>query len=149
MATSDNTTDHARGGWIGVASLSVVHLLAFGALYLTVVQLFWAAQDHYASIGLQTTTEFNRLATVSNVVAGFTPLVVILIFAEVVFMARTARKCKRWASGYSHAVVFAIGLSMFVSTAWIVHPMAWGTPTTGNAIATDTTQSTIHLTSKR
>lgn len=149
MATSDNTTDHRRGSWIGVVSLSVIHLLAFGALYLTVVQLFWAAQDHYASIGLQTTTEFNRLATVSNVVAGFTPLVVVLIFAEVVFMARTARKGKRWASAYSHAVVFAIGFAMFVSTAWIVHPMAWGIPAAGNAVATEATPSTILLTSKR
>ena len=149
MAASDSTTVDVRRNWIGVVCLSVIHLLAFGALYLMVVQLFWVAEDYYASVGLQTTTEFNRLAVVSNLVVGFTPFVVLVIIAEVAFMARSARKGKRWASAYSHAVVFAIGFAMFVSTAWIILPMASDMQAPDNVVAAEATDSRHHLAAMR
>ena len=111
----------------------MIHLLAFGALYLTVIQLCCVAQDHYAKYGIADTLEFSRLQTVSNYVCGYSPFFVFLVFAETLFVARCSRKRKTWASAYSPAVVFIIGFAMFVSTAWMIHPMAWSVPATGVA----------------
>jgi hypothetical protein len=137
MASAIETESKDPGSWFGVAGISLIHLLAFGALYLTVVQLCWVAQDHYATYDIADTVEFSRLRTVSNYVAGYTPFIVILIFAETLFVARCIRKRKTWASAYSHAVVFMIGFAMFVSTAWMIHPMAWSVPAAGAAPAVD------------
>ena len=145
MASAIEAESKPPGSWFGVAGVSLIHLLAFGALYLTVVQLCWAAQDHYSAYGIADTEEFSRLRTVSNYVAGYTPFIVILIFAETLFVARCIRKRKLWASAYSHAVVFLIGFAMFVSIAWMIHPMAWSVPAGAPApVATDAATDALH-----
>ncbi|TWU19736.1 hypothetical protein [Allorhodopirellula heiligendammensis] len=145
MAPVVETGSKPSGSWFGVAGISLIHLLAFGALYLTVVQLCWAAQHHYSAYGIADTEEFSRLRTVSNYVANYTPFIVILMFAETLFVARCIRKRKWWASAYSHTVVFLIGFAMFVSTAWMVHPMAWSAPAGAVApVATDAASTAVH-----
>ncbi|SMP60917.1 hypothetical protein SAMN06265222_10717 [Neorhodopirellula lusitana] len=122
--TSESSAGMIKAGnWSAVAGLSVIHLLAFGALYLTVVQICWAAQDHYAAVGIADTTEFSRVRVVSDYLAGNTPIFVGLMILESVFVARCIRKRKPWACAYSHTVMFLIGFAMFVSFAWIIHPM--------------------------
>lgn len=109
--------------WFAVAGIVAIHLLAFGGLYLTLVQLSWVVQDHYAAVGMADTAEFSSLRSISGSVASYTFLFVGLMFVETFVAARSTRRRRSWASAYSHAVIFSIGFAMFVSFAWIIHPM--------------------------
>ncbi len=122
-----------RTGSLLVAGLlSVVHLLAFGMLYLVLVQLNWSFQDFYKLVGTKLTPEFERIVSLSNLIAAYTPVVLLVIALDILIVFRLARRASRWTSAYSHAVLLCIGFTGFLWTARSVEPMAWGAPGVAN-----------------
>jgi hypothetical protein len=121
-----------KRNWLSAFSLSIVHLLAFGMLYLVVVQMNWSFQDFYKLVGTQLTPEFERITVISHFVAARTPIVLIVIAVDIFIVFRLARRSSRWTSAYSHAVLLLLGFTGFLWTARSVEPMASGAPGVGN-----------------
>ncbi|MGI9470963.1 MAG: hypothetical protein ACR2NZ_05500 [Rubripirellula sp.] len=140
----DKPIDESRHGrWVGVVLLPVMHLLAFGGLYLVLVQICWSFQDHYAAVGLAETLRFRQLRAMSDLVAGYTFVFLLLISLDAFVVARLARKANRWTSAYSHAVLFSIGTAMFIAIAWMIQPMVWGRPRTARPAVADANQGDV------
>ncbi len=114
--------------WLVAVALCVVHLLAFGMLYLVLVQMNWAFRDFFALVGAKPTPRFEAISVISDYIAAYTPLVLVLIAIDLYVVVRLARNSSRWTAGYSHAVLIAMGFTGFLWTAWAVHTMAWGAP---------------------
>jgi hypothetical protein len=130
-----------KGDWLSAFLLSVVHLLAFGMLYLVVVQMNWSFQDFYRLVGTQLTPEFERIAVMSDFIAAYTPIVLIVIAVDIFIVFRLARRGSRWTSAYSHAVLLFLGFIGFLWTARSVEPMASGAPGVGNRPAANNVQA--------
>lgn len=130
-----------KGDWLSAFLLSVVHLLAFGMLYLVVVQMNWSFQDFYKLVGTKLTPEFERITVMSDFVAAYTPIVLIVIAVDIFIVFRLARKGSRWTSAYSHAVLLFLGFTGFLWTARSVEPMASGAPGVGNRPAVNNVQA--------
>jgi hypothetical protein len=137
MATDDNNATRRRGSWGGIISLVTVHLLAFAMLYLVLVQIAYAFDDHYKLVGFATTERFSSVLQVSNYVAGYTWLVLCVVAADVYVVYRLARNGSRWTSAYSHTALLSIGFLAFLSVAWMIHPMVWSRPGAANAPVAD------------
>lgn len=138
--TTHSKTQHA-GNWLAAILLSLAHLLAFGMLYLVLVQLNWSFQDFYKLVGTRLTPEFERIASISNSIAASTPLVLLVVALDIFIIFRFARNGSRWTSAYSHAVLLCIGFTGFLWTARSVEPMAWGAPGVGNPPAVNNAQA--------
>lgn len=128
MTRQDTAESNQRGTWLVVGALCVAHLLAFGMVYLVLVQMNWAFRDFFALVGAAPTPRFAMVSTVSDYIAAYTPLVLVLIAVDLYIVVRLARRTSRWTSGYSHAVLMTLGFTGFLWTAWAVHVMAWGVP---------------------
>lgn len=121
-----------KGNWLSAFSLSIVHLLSFGTLYLVVVQIHWSFQDFYGLVGTKLTPEFERIAVVSDFIAAYTPIVLIVVAVDIFIVFRLARRGSHWTSAYSHAVLLCLGFTGFLWTARSVEPMALSAPGIGN-----------------
>ncbi len=130
-----------NGNWLSALLLSVIHLLAFGMLYLVVVQMNWSFQDFYKLVGTKLTPEFEKITGMSDLVAASTPIVLIVIAVDILIVFRLARRSSRWTSAYSHAVLLLLGFTGFLWTARSVEPMASGAPGVGNQPAVDNVQA--------
>lgn len=130
-----------KGNWLSAFLLSVIHLLAFGMLYLVVVQINWSFQDFYRLVGTKLTPEFERIAVMSDFIAAYTPIVLIVIAVDIFIVFRLARRGSRWTSAYSHAVLLCMGFTGFLWTARSVEPMASGAPGAGNRPAANNVQA--------
>lgn len=130
-----------KGSWLSAFMLSVVHLVAFGMLYLLVVQMSWSFQDFYRLVGTKLTPEFERIAVLSDFIAAYTPIVLIVIVVDIFVVSRLARRGNRWTSAYSHGVLLCLGLTGFLWTAQSVEPMARGASGVGNRPAMNNVQA--------
>ena len=133
MTTDKNSVTRRRGGWAGIISLVTVHLLSFAMLYLVLVQIAYAFEDHYKLVGFAATERFSSVLQVSSYVAGYTWLVLSIVAADVYVVYRLARNGSHWTSAYSHTALLTIGLVAFLSIAWMIHPMVWSRPDAANA----------------
>ena len=127
--------------WLAAILLSLAHLLAFGMLYLVLVQLNWSFQDFYKLVGTKLTPEFERIASISDAIAASTPLVLLVVALDIFIVFRFARNGSRWTSAYSHVVLLCMGFTGFLWTARSVEPMAWGAPGVGNPSAVNDAQA--------
>lgn len=118
--------------WINATALVVVHLLGFGMLYLVVVQMNWAFRDFFNLVGMQTTSRFQRASMISDMTAGYTPIVLAVLACHLVIVFRLSRSAHRWTSAYSHGALMAMGLIASLWTGWAVHAMTWGQPGLAN-----------------
>ncbi len=116
------------GRWISTIALAIVHLLAFGMLYLVVVQMNWAFADFFKLVGAKPTPRFETISAFSDFVAAYTPIVLLVIALDILVIVQLSRRASRWTSAYSHAVLLGIGLVGFLWTTWAVDTMAWGAP---------------------
>ncbi len=130
-----------KGNWLSAFLLSVVHLLAFGVLYLVVVQMNWSFQEFYRLVGTKLTPEFEQIAVMSDFIAAYTPIVLIVIAVDILIVFRLARQGSRWTSAYSHAVLLLLGFTGFHWTARSVEPMAKGALGVGNRPAANNVQT--------
>ena len=133
MTTDSDNNTLQRGSWTGIVSLATVHLFAFAMLYLVLVQIAYAFEDHYKLVGYAATERFSSVLKVSNYVAGYTWLVICVIAADVYVLYRLSRNGSRWTSAYSHTALLSIGFLAFISVAWMIHPMVWSRPGAANA----------------
>ena len=115
-----------RGRWISTIALAIVHLLAFGMLYLVVVQMNWAFVDFFKLVGAKPTPKFETISVFSDFVAAYTPIVLLVIALDILVIVQLSRRASRWTSAYSHAVLLGMGFIGFLWTAWAVDTMAWG-----------------------
>ena len=127
--------------WLAAMLLSLAHLLAFGMLYLVLVQLNWSFQDFYKLVGTKLTPEFQGISSISNNIAASTPLVLLVVALDIFIVIRFALNGSRWTSAYSHAVLLWMGFTGFLWTARSVEPMAWGAPGVGNPPAVGNAQA--------
>lgn len=127
-----------RGSWVGTCSLLFIHLIAFGMLYLVLVQMNWAYRDFFNVVGTNPTPRFETASMISDFIAAFTPLVLLVLTFHLWLVFRLARRGNRWASAYSHLALICMGATGFLWTAWGVHAMTWGQPGIANpqAVAT-------------
>lgn len=137
MTTDDNNATPRRGNWGGIISLVTAHLLAFAMLYLVLVQIAYAFEDHYNLVGFAATERFSSVLQVSRYVAGYTWLVLCIVAADVYIVYRLARNGSHWTSAYSHTALLSIGFVAFLSIAWMIHPMVWSRPGAANAPVAD------------
>ena len=141
MSDESNIKPVGKGNWLSAFLLSVIHLLAFGMLYLVVVQMHWSFQDFYRLMDAKLTPEFERITVMSHFVAASTPIVLIVIAVDIFIVFRLARRSSRWTSAYSHAVLLLLGFTGFLWTARSVEPMALGAPGVGNRPAVNNVQA--------
>ncbi len=73
------TVGPQRGSWVGTCSLLSVHLIAFGMLYLVLVQMNWAFGDCFIVVGTNPTPRFESASMISDFIAAFTPVVLVLL----------------------------------------------------------------------
>ena len=127
-----------RGSWVVACSLLSVHVIAFAMLYLVVVQMNWAFRDYFNVVGTNPTPRFQSASMVSDFIARFTPLVLLVLAFHLFVVFRLARRGNRWTSAYSHLALICMGATGFLWTAWGVHAMTWGQPGIANpeAVAT-------------
>ncbi len=117
-----------HGRWVGTLALAIVHLLAFGMLYLVVVQMNWAFADFFKLVGAKPTPRFETISIISNFIAAYTPIVLLVIALDILVIVQLSRRASRWTPAYSHAVLLGMGFVGFLWTAWAVDTMAWGAP---------------------
>ena len=98
MRVGSDLSTKRKGRWLAAFVLAVVHLVAFGMLYLVLVQLNWLFQDYYKLLGTKLTTDFERIASVSNYIAAYTPLVLLVVGLDTLVVLQLARRCSRWTS---------------------------------------------------
>ena len=75
---------------------------------------------------------------ISDFIAAFTPVVLVLLAFHLFVVFRLARRGNRWTSAYSHLALVCMGPTGFLWTGWGVHAMSWGQPgiANPNAVAT-------------
>ncbi len=132
MNDETNTRTKPLGRWISTITLTVAHLFAFGMLYLVLVQMNWAFQDFFKLVGAKPTPRFETISTISDFIAAYTPIVLLVIVLDIFIVLRLTHKASRWTSAYSHAALLCMGFTGFLWTAWAVHTMAWGAPGIAN-----------------
>ncbi len=116
---------NSRSGSLVIATiLALVHLLAFGMLYLMLVQIHFAIDDFYSLSATRPTPEFRKINHISNLIAAYTPVVLLLLAIDLLIIFRLARSSSRWTSSYSHVVLLSMGFAAFLWSAWGVTPMA-------------------------
>lgn len=114
MPSETDVKPTRAGSWLAGTVLAFVHLIAFGMLYLLLVQLSWSFQEFYRVMGVRVTQQFEWISLLSNEVAASTPLVILLIAMDIVIVLRLALKGSRWTAAYSHAVLVCIGCTGFL-----------------------------------
>ena len=132
MSDGTDTRTKPPGRWISTISLAVAHLIAFGMLYLVVVQMNWAFQDFFKLVDAEPTPRFETISKISDFIAAYTPIVLLVIAFDIFIIFRLSRSASRWTSAYSHAALLCMGFTGFLWTAWAVHTMAWGAPRIAN-----------------
>lgn len=130
-----------KGSWLSAFMLSVVHLLAFGMLYLVVVQMNSVFQDFYRAVGTKLTPEFERVAVMSQFISAYTPIVLIVIAMDIFIVLRLASSGNRWTSAYSHAVLLFLGFTGFLWNARSVEQLDLAAPGVGNLPAVNNVQA--------
>lgn len=132
MDGPSETRAKPAGPWIGSIMLCVAHLIVFGMLYLVLVQIHWAYQDFFKLVGAKPTPRFETISMISDHIAAYTPIVFLVIAADIFIVFRLSRKASRWTSAYSHSVLLCMGFMAFLWTAWAVDTMAWNAPGIAN-----------------
>ena len=112
-----------QGGWIGTISLVAVHTIAFGMLYLMVVQMNWTFRDFFSELGAKPTPRFEAVSRISDYVAFYTFAVLMVIAVHLFFVFRLSRRASHWASAYSHSTLLCMGFVGFIWTAWAIDTM--------------------------
>ena len=120
------------GSWLGTCSLLLIHLIAFGAMYLVVVQMNWAFRDYFKVVGANPTSRFESISMISDFIASFAPLVLLVLAFHLFVVYRLARRGSRWSSAYSHLALMFMGAVGFLWTTWGVQSMTWGQPGIAN-----------------
>jgi hypothetical protein len=92
----------------------------------------WAFQDFFKLVGAKPTPRFETVSKVTDYIATYTPIVLLVIALHVFIVFRLARRASRWTSAYSHAALLCMGFTGFLWTAWAVDTMAWGAPGIAN-----------------
>lgn len=137
MNAQTDVIQKQKRSWISAIVLSVVHLLAFGFLYLVLVQINWSFQAYYRFAELKLTSEFEKIVIMSDCIAAFTLLVLLAIAVDIVVVFRLALKRSQWTSAYSHAVLICVGFAGFYWTALSVGPMILSLPEVDEVSAED------------
>ncbi|MCO8124892.1 hypothetical protein NHH03_24355 [Stieleria sp. TO1_6] len=138
--------DKPRGKWTSTLSLVALHALAFGMLYLIIVQMNGAFRDFFLLVGIPPTQRFEFASSISDYVAAYTPLVLLALAIHLFIVFRLSRSVPSWVSTYSHAVLLCMGCAGFLWTAWAVHCMTWSKPAIERpAIAVDGALAPEHL----
>ncbi|QDS93605.1 hypothetical protein FF011L_23780 [Roseimaritima multifibrata] len=140
MNAQTDVIQKQKRSWISAILISVVHLLAFGMLYLVLVQINQSFQEYYRSAEINLTPEFGKIAIMSDTIAAFTLLVLFAIAVDIFVVFNLASKRSRWTSGYSHAVLICMGFAGFYWTANSIGPMISSLPVVGDvpaAVAVD------------
>jgi hypothetical protein len=132
MSDAANSEREPRGSWPITISLVMVHLIAFGMMYLSVVQMNWAFRDFFNLVGTKPTPRFQSAATVADLTAAHTPIVLTILAIHLTIIFRLSRRTHRWASAYSHGMLLCMGFAGFFSVSCAVHTITWGNPGMAN-----------------
>jgi hypothetical protein len=147
MSGQNDTKAKLTRRWFGTIALAGVHVAAFGMLYLVVVQMNWAFADFFKLVGTEPTPRFETISIYSDLIAAYTPIVMLVIALDILVLVRLSLRASRWTSAYSHTVVLCMGLIGFLWTGWAVETMARGAVVKVNAQAVSGSNQSVDVAS--
>jgi hypothetical protein len=143
MSTTIASPAKKPSTWLASVGVLISHMIVIGILYVVLTTFVATFAFHYEMEKIVSTPEFDRIMAVSAYVMNYYAVAFLIVF-DVAFIMMISRWSPRWLTTYSHIFHSSLVLVLFLSFAWMIHPMAWDDARRANAkVAIDSTSAML------